>query len=251
MFKSVAIGVALLLPCLVQAQQVTPKTLTDEEIADRSVCLKTGEAVKVPPGTKIKEVKPGTLSLKDQVVPLALVVCEVENALDTYQQEQESETDPNKILPKIISADFDFKTVVDTKGSLGIGLFIFKLLGGSIDKQKTDEVDFQYVPKSLLKTAIEARKAQTFQDELLAVIENAALALKQQREIPIRPNEKDPLVFKQLSVTVNYGVTKAITLGVSIPVYMVTITGELDKSKNSVQSVKLVFGPPPKPGEKP
>jgi hypothetical protein len=250
MLKWVIVALAIILPSTVQAQQDTSHKLSPDELADRSVCLKNGEAVQVPPGTKIKEDKSPT-ALKDQVVPLSLVVCEVENALDAYQQKQDSETDPKKILPKIISADFDFKTVVDTKGSLGIGLFVFKLLGGSIDKQKTDEVDFQYVPKSLLKTGLEARKAQTFQEELLAVIENAALAVEQQRAIPARPDEKDPLVFKQLTVTVSYGITKGIVLGVSIPVYMVTITGELDKSKNSIQSVKLVFGPPPKAADRP
>jgi hypothetical protein len=34
------------------------------------------------------------------------------------------------------------------------------------------------------------------------------------------------------------------------PINIVTLTAELDKSKNSVQSVKLVFGPPPKKDEK-
>jgi hypothetical protein len=62
--------------------------------------------------------------------------------------------------------------------------------------------------------------------------------------------EKDPLVFKQLSVTVSYGVTVTGTVGVNAPISIVTLTAELDRSKNNVQQVKLVFAPPPKkPGK--
>lgn len=244
MFKWLAIGVAVLLPCIAQARKAAPAE-QEADKADKMVCVdKDQTAPTAPEGKKAKKAKAD--SFKDQVVPLALVVCEVENALDAYQQSKDVD---DNTLPKILSADFDFKTVVDTKGSLGIGLFIFKILGGSIDKQKTDEVDFQYVPKSLLRTAIEARKAQTFQDELVAVITNAATAVKQQNSLPARPGDNDPLVFKQLSVSVSFGVTKAVQAGVSVPINIVTLTAELDHSKNSVQQVKLIFGPPPKPKE--
>jgi hypothetical protein len=55
------------------------------------------------------------------------VVAEVEKALDVYQQSPDV---VQKALPPLASADFDFKTVIDTKGTLGIGLYIFKI-GGS------------------------------------------------------------------------------------------------------------------------
>ncbi len=248
MFKALALAVILIVPYGVNAQtkppQPTPAQI-EGDTADKMVCADKN----VPPPAKGQKVKKDKAkAFGDNVVPLTLVICEVQNALDAYQQSKD--VDEN-VLPKISTADFEFKTVVDTKGTLGIGLFIFKILGGSIDKQKTNDVDFQYVPKSLLKTGLEARKAQSFQDELLAVITSAAKAVKEQREMPARPGDKDPLVFKQLTVTVSYGVTVAGSAGVSIPIHIVTLTAQLDHSKNSVQSVKLVFAPPPKPGEKP
>ena len=83
-----------------------------------------------------------------------------------------------------------------------------------------------------------------------SVIANAAKAVNEQRAMPLRPGDKDPLVFKQLSLTVSYGVTVSGSAGISVPIDIVTLTAQLDRSKNSVQSVKLVFAPPPKMGEK-
>jgi len=240
MFKYITLGLLLLSPALAQAQK-TPAAMSEADKADKMVCVDKDQAPAPPKGKKPKKT-----TLADKVVPLSLVVCEVENALNAYQQSDD--VDKN-ILPKISTADFDFKTVVDTKGSLGIGLFIFKLLGGSVDKQQTDDVDFQFVPKSLLKTGLEARKAKTFQDELLAVIIGAAKAVKEEQGMPASPSDKDPLVFKQLTVTVSYGVTTTVSVGLSIPISIVTLTAQLDRTKNNVQSVKLVFAPPPKPKE--
>jgi hypothetical protein len=97
---------------------------------------------------------------------------------------------------------------------------------------------------------LEGARAKSFQEELLDTIRNAAKAVKDQNAMPPRSGEKDPLVFKQLSVTVSYGVTVAGTAGVSVPINIVTLTAALDRSKNNVQQVKLVFSPPPKKPEK-
>jgi hypothetical protein len=247
MKKWLVIGVVLLFPCMVQAQKTPPK-IDKDLLADKSVCLDPRQISAVVTTEKGKKAKTRTTKADDKVAPLGLVVCEVENALNAYQQSSDVDGD---VLPKISSAELDFKTVVDTKGSLGIGLFIVKLFGGSYDKQKTNDVNFTYVPKSLLKTAVEARTAQSFQDELLAVIKGAATAVKQQQAMPPPDGIKDPLVFKQLAVTVSFGVTKGITAGLSIPISIVTISAQLDRTKNNVQSVKLTFAPPPKKDEKP
>jgi len=70
--------------------------------------------------------------------------------------------------------------------------------------------------------------------------------VKEQSTMPASSDDKDPLVFKQLSVTVSYGVTTDVTGGVSVPINIVTLTGQLDRSKNAVMSVKLIFASPPK-----
>lgn len=248
MLKWFAVGVALLMPFIARAQK-PPQTpsLADLDAA----CVKVDDDALNATLTdkKVKKKK----QPKDKLVPLNLVVCEVEKALDAYQESPEVADDTHKdVLPHILSADFDFKTVVDTKGTTGIGFYIFKI-GGSYDKQTTNDVDFQYVPKSLVKGPGKSVSLATvsFQDELLKTIRSAAKAIKDEQAKPVPISEKDPLVFKQLSVTVSFGVTWDVNGGITLPIDIVTLTAQLDRSKNSVQSVKLVFAPPPKPGEKP
>lgn len=174
---------------------------------------------------------------------LSRVVCEVEQALDAYQQSDDVD---KGVLPKLATADFDFKTVVDTKGGPTINLFIFKF-GATLEKQDTNEVDFQYVPKSLLKTALEGGRTKSLQQELIDTIRSAAKAIVEQTKDP--SPAKDPLVFKQLSVTISYGVTWDINGGINAPISLVTLGVSIDHSKNNVQQVKVVFSPPQKPKE--
>src|SRR5277367_4164072 len=202
MFKWLAVGLAMLLPYALQAQ-VAASPSQDDPCMQKFVGPATPDA---PTGKKDKKKKKEP---EDTLVPLGLVVCEVETALDKYQQSPDV-TDGTKkeVLPHILSADFDFKTVVDTKGTAGIGFYIFKI-GGSYDKQTTNDVDFQYVPKSLVKGPGKSVSLATvsFQDELLKTIRSAAKAIKDEQAKPVPISEKDPLVFKQLSVTVSFGVT--------------------------------------------
>jgi hypothetical protein len=172
----------------------------------------------------------------DNLVPLSLVVCEVQHALDTYQADPEVER--QHALPKLLTADFDFKTVLDTKGTIGISILIFKI-GASYEKQTTNDVDFQYEPKSRHKVEANLLPPKNFQEELIDTIKAAAKAKQEQEKV--QSLSKDPLVFKQLGVTLSFGVTKDINVGAAIPIHLVTLSPGLDHSKNSVQSVKLVF----------
>lgn len=172
---------------------------------------------------------------------LSRVVCEVEQALDAYQQSPDVEE--KGVLPKLATADFDFKTVVDTKAGFTISFLIFKF-GTTVDKQDTNDVDFQYVPKSLLKTALEGGRTKSLQQELIDTITSAAKAIVDQSKMPV--SGTDPLTFKQLSVTIGYGVTWDVNGGINAPLSLVTLGPSLDHSKNNVQQVKLVFAPPAK-----
>src|SRR5277367_1395931 len=193
MFKWLAVGLAMLLPYALQAQ-VAASPSQDDPCMQKFVGPATPDA---PTGKKDKKKKKEP---EDTLVPLGLVVCEVETALDKYQQSPDV-TDGTKkeVLPHILSADFDFKTVVDTKGTLGIGFYIFKI-GGSYDKQTTNDVDFQYVPKSLFFGHGLAAPigAVSFQDQLLKTIKDAAEAVKEEQAKPVPIDAKDSLVFKQL-----------------------------------------------------
>jgi len=228
--KHVYLAVVLFSPCAAFAA------------IDTTTCkvTETPSTTPTPPADAKKKPKVKAADAKKMMV-LSRVVCEVEHALDAYQQSEDVED--KGVLPKLASADFDFKTVVDTKGGVTINFLIFKF-GGTVEKQDTNDVDFQYVPKSLLRTALEGGRAKSLQQELIDTIRAAAQAIVEQSKMPT-PG-KDPLVFKQLSVTISYGVTWDVSGGINAPISFVTLGATLDHSKNNVQSVKLVFAPPPK-----
>lgn len=236
MLKHLALAILLcLLPSLVLAAD------------DTAVCKPTVPTTPAGPPTPPKKGQKPPKEKKGGEPDLHLlsqVVCEVELALDTYQQSTEVEVDHT--LPKLASADFDFKTVVDTKGGFTFNILIFKI-GGTVDKQNTNDVDLQYVPKSLVKTALEGARAKSLQEELIDTIKAAAQAVKDQRSN--MSTAKDPLEFQQLTVSLAYGVTWDINGGITAPIHLVTIGGTLDRSKNNVQQVKLVFAKPKKEGE--
>src|ERR1700739_3246890 len=141
MFKYVCLAVVLsFLPCGVYAQ------------FDADKC-KMGDAPLAPKPEPNKK-KDKKKSNEDNKMFLSRVVCELEHALDTYQQSVE--VDEKHALPALASVDF--KTVVDTKGGFSINFLVFKF-GSTYEKQDTNDVDFQYVPKSLVK-GIEATRAK-------------------------------------------------------------------------------------------
>lgn len=206
-----------------------------DEVVDPCKVL-VGDSQPTPPSdTKGKKPKPKKDNNSNNLVPLSLAICEVQRALDAYQD------DPTVVkgeLPKLLTADFDFKTVLDTKASFTISILVFKL-GTSYHKQATNDVDFQYEPQSRHKGVEAAALPKNFQQELIDTIKAAAKAKEEQEKV--KKTSKDPLVFKQLSVTLGYGVTWDVNGAATIPINIVTLGPGLDHSKNSVQTVKLVF----------
>lgn len=230
MFKSIAVALFLFVPSIALAadQPTTP-------------CTIAASATPAPTAPSASKEKKSKNKNANNLMLLSRVVCEVEQALDAYQQSDDVD---KGVLPKLATADFDFKTVVDTKGGPTINLFIFKF-GATVEKQDTNEVDFQYVPKSLLKTALEAHRTKSLQQEMIDTIRSAAQAIVEQTKNPAPA--KYPLVFKQLSVTISYGVSWDINGGINAPISLVTLGASIDHSKNNVQQVKVVFSPPEKP----
>jgi hypothetical protein len=230
MLRHVCLVIALLFPWAIFAAADTTPAL------DTTNCQITNASPTPAPDAKKKS---KDKSDKDNKMFLSRAVCEVEKALDAYQQSEDVED--NGVLPKLATADFDFKTVVDTKGGFTISFLIFKF-GSTVEKQDTNEVDFQYVPKSLLRTGFEATRTKSLEQELIDTIKSAARAIVEQSKM--QAPGRDPLVFKQLSVTISYGVTWDVNGGLNAPISLVTLGPSLDHSKNNVQQVKLVFAPP-------
>ncbi len=235
MLKSIFVAMFLFMPSIALA--------ADQPTSPCTIAAPATPAPTPPSDSKDKKKDKKSKNKNDNnLMLLSRVVCEVEQALDAYQQSDDVD---KGVLPKLATADFDFKTVVDTKGGPTINLFIFKF-GATVEKQDTNEVDFQYVPKSLLKTAFEGGRTKSLQQELIDTIQSAAKAIVEQTKDPTPA--KDPLVFKQLSVTISYGVTWDINGGINAPISLVTLGASIDHSKNNVQQVKVVFSPP-KPKE--
>jgi len=175
--------------------------------------------------------KPGA-----DVVPLTAVLEAVEAIVDSYNSRPET-MGANPKLPPLSTADFDFKTVADLKGGPSINLWIFKA-GYTHDSQKTNEVDYQYKPQTVV-----GLDQQTLTDELSKAIEGAANQILGATD---GDKSKMKLALKQFSITFAYSIGKEYTGGLNIPIHMVTLGGSLDKTDTSVQQVKLVFAYPDK-----
>jgi hypothetical protein len=186
--------------------------------------------------------KPRKFKEKSPTWALSDVIVATETALNDYQAYAHSPEGIKDGLPPLATADFDFKTVVDTKGGLSINLFIITL-GATHDKQQTNELDFQYLPHVQPKLEfmdLDGQKAPvTLYQELLDTLKEAAKEVKKASENTTSGNTK--LDLCQLSLALSFGVTTDVQGGVKAPIQMVTISATLDHSRNNVQQVKLVF----------
>lgn len=167
------------------------------------------------------------------LVPLSHVVSQVKDALAEYQHNLGGGADA---LPPLASAEFDFKTTTATTVGGSINLFIFKI-GVSHEKDVVNDVTYIYaVPKPTTATGLLAnKKPPLLKDELARTIQSASAAVKTAGKVGNLP-------FSKLTVNLQYGVKSDASAGVSAPIQFVTIGLSGDKNKNTVQSVKLVFG---------
>ncbi|MGH9512514.1 MAG: trypco2 family protein [Terriglobales bacterium] len=171
-------------------------------------------------------------------IPLVSVVKAVEMVVNAYNSRPDTQGE-KPALPPLATADFDFKTVAETKGGPSVNFLIFKA-GYTHDKQKTNEVDFQYTPH-----AVHALDQATLSDELSKAIEAAAKQIKGEAENGDSPGS---LELKQFTVTLGFSIAKDYNGGLSIPIHLVTLGGSLDYTSSSVQQVKLAFVFPDKKG---
>jgi hypothetical protein len=165
-------------------------------------------------------------------VPIEQVMNAVITSLDEYQLKAQ---DSKGALPKLVSAVFDFKTVVDTKGGGGVQVFVFKI-GASLDKQQTTDLTFTYKPKAA-KPPSKNVYARTLPDQLMETIEAAGNIVKSN---PPATHVGD-LEISEVDVLVSFGVSKDFNGGITLPINIVTVTASLDRNSNAVQQVKLTF----------
>lgn len=173
---------------------------------------------------------------KDDVedsLPLAEVVKQVTSAIQEYQSSVGVSEDT---LPPLSSAEFDFKTV--TKKSIGgsIQILVFKF-GASQENNVTNEVIFTYSPKPVPKG--QGTKGihlpPPFKDQLVQTIQSAAMAIKDAGPVADLP-------LSQLTINLQFGVTRDVGAGGQGIISIVTVGLTGDINKNTIQSVKLIFG---------
>lgn len=176
---------------------------------------------------------PAVASQPQDVAPLELVIAQVKAALDEYQRNLGGGADA---LPPLSSAEFDFKTTTGKTAGFTINLLIFKF-GTSHENDEVNDVTYTYtVPKPSTPPGLSAlKKPPELKDELAKTIQSAAKAVKTSGTL-------GKLNFSKLTVNLQYGVTWDINASGNFQFTLVTAGVSGDKKKNTVQSVKLVFG---------
>jgi hypothetical protein len=174
-----------------------------------------------------------TASAEDQK-PLAEVIKQVTSALQQYQDNRGSGA--TQELPPLTSAEFDFKTTTATTGGFTLSLFIFKF-GTSHEKDVVNDVTYTYaLPPPKSATGLQgSHPPPQLKDELAQTIQEAAKAVR-------ASSTAAGLPFSKLTVNVQYGVKWDVNGSGQVTYSFVTVGLSGDKNKNTVQSVKLVFG---------
>jgi hypothetical protein len=161
------------------------------------------------------------------------VITSVTAALLCYEASRGSGPDA---LPHLQQAKFDFKTTTAKVGGFTVSFFIFKL-GASKESDTTNQLSFTYsLPKPpgtghALKIA---KPPQPLADALVADMQGAAAAIKTRAKI-------DNLTFKELTITLQYGIQFDGNIGINVPIQLVTIGANYDSKRNDVQTVTLTF----------
>jgi hypothetical protein len=131
---------------------------------------------------------------------------------------------------------------VDTKGGFSINLLIFTL-GATHDKQTTNDLDFQYAPHVEPKEQtfmLDGNRApKTLYQSIIDTLTASAKEIKKAQDV--QTTEPTKLDLCQLSLTLAFGVTTDVQGGLKAPFQLVTVSSNLDRSKNNVQQVKLTF----------
>jgi hypothetical protein len=244
----------LLLPCLgfAQAQPEAAKPiLSPTPIKDENI-------LKQPPYDSIENDIAALVGQKRQMdlAPLGMVMYEVQDVLHRFD---DSVKNGGPDLPKIMSAEFDFKVSTATVAGVKVNLWILAL-GGSMEKDNVNDVTFTYArpeppkpkqtfsplsfgPADFFKKIADlfTKKKQPLpparlSDELLATMQAAAIAAKNEFKV-------DNVVFdKKVTVQIQFGVKLDVNASASIPVYGLVVGPSIDRNANVTQSVKLVFG---------
>jgi hypothetical protein len=166
-------------------------------------------------------------------LPLEDVIKQVTAALQEYQDHRGAGATLE--LPPLSTAEFDFKTTVAKTGGFTFSFLIFKF-GTSHERDVVNDVTYTYSLPEPKKSSLQGVKPPpTLKDELAQAIQAAALAVK-------TSSTAAGLPFSKLTINLQYGVKWDVSGGASPVISLVTVGLNADVNKNTVQSVKIVFG---------
>ncbi|MGD0869927.1 MAG: hypothetical protein ABSB88_10275 [Bryobacteraceae bacterium] len=165
--------------------------------------------------------------------PLDDVLKRVQTAVAKYHASDDK-------LPALNSADFTFKAATKKDKSWSFTILFFTF-GHTHTQETTHELAFHYAvpPKKPAVELLGVKKedAVPFEDTLANVMTALGSALDATRALKI-----EGAGFVNASMTVQFVITKATTLGGTGTYDMVTITAGGGVSHSNTHSVKLVFG---------
>jgi hypothetical protein len=202
----------------------------------------TPSAVDTTPKTKCPAVPAIKNPVKNAEAPagtadLNSVIATVQAALKCYEDNRGSGPDG---LPHLQQAVFDFKTTTGKIGGIDVNFFIFKIKA-SKEKDTTNQISFTYtLPKpkpSLIKAKI---PPQPLADAIVADMQSAAAAIKDAATL-------GKLNFNRLSLVLQFGVQFDGSVGINVPIQLVTLGASGEYKKNEVQTVTLTFAEPEPP----
>jgi hypothetical protein len=168
---------------------------------------------------------------EDQVVSLTRVLAEVQSAVDEYHSTGAVG------LPPVSQIQVDFKTTYAVTIGVALNFLIFKF-GVSVKRDNLHDISFTYNYPTPPKTAALTSPAPDLKSGLAMAIQEAAKAKVDAELQGTAPKGITP----QVAVTLQFTVTWDGTAGASVPISLVTIGPNLDVSKASVHSARVVFG---------
>ena len=165
---------------------------------------------------------------------LPAVIAQVTSALNEYQGNRGS--GDNFELPPLSSAEFDFKTTIARSTGFTLTLLVFKF-GTTNEEAVVNDVIYTYsLPApAATKKSLKPVEPPQLTNQLAKTIQSAAKAVKGSAVAAGLP-------FSKLTINLQYGVTWEVSASGEVTYSIVTVGLSGQKSKNTIQSVKLVFG---------
>ena len=191
--------------------------------------------------------------------PLNTLIATVTTVIDAYQAK--AVASKSKLLT-LKTASFDFKTVVTKSGGVSISVFFLKV-GGKITTTRTQEFKFNYgvppspkpqpdgalmaasggIDVSIADSSASLKHDKSKPEDHLKVGDALTAFLESAGTVFNASPTLDKQALSEATISLQFGVLKTVTAGVTLPIEMIVIDGSVEYDKNTVQSMVITFSP--------